>query len=196
VGRTGRGPGRECVGFPCSQLSRACLPADFYHYLLDCQRFPIGFHILCLHNTYRFPFGRRRFSIAGLLICSRIGRPRIFGFFFNFFPPPLMLFWLAFLAFASGRGVVAMSFPSDVMSLRSPSGATCDITKHGAHVLSWSQSSGKKQGPYKESLYLTLTYRTHAQTCIPKTHKWFDKHYNKCTFMHTYMDFYRDLYKK
>jgi hypothetical protein len=80
-----------------------------------------------------------------------------------------MLLWLALVAFASGRGVVAMSFPSDVMSLRSPSGATCDITKHGAHVLSWSQSSGKNQGPYKKSLYLTHLPYTHTNTYTQNT---------------------------
>ena len=106
-----------------------------------------------------------------------------------FFSSPLMLLWLALVAFAGGRGVVAMSGPSDVMSLRSPSGATCDIAKHGAHVLSWSQSSGKKQGPYKKSLYLSHTYHAHTQTRIPKTYKWFVKHDNICTYMHTYLDF-------
>lgn len=42
----------------------------------------------------------------------------------------------------------AMSAPTDVTSLRSPSGGKCDISKHGAHVLSWSPSADAASALY------------------------------------------------
>jgi glucose-6-phosphate 1-epimerase len=46
------------------------------------------------------------------------------------------------------RPICAMSAPTDVTTLRSPAGAVCEVSKHGAHVLSWTPSTNAATALY------------------------------------------------